>query len=175
MCPPFEAAIHQYVKGQLTGEDLRKLQLHFQVCGVCRYQVNQLRWRSMDGGTIADIAPQQPLPAPPEPKPDLLRQRMAERPAPQKRQMSLGRAVLIGVAVGVGLTMLLAPFVPSVFSVERSRSNIELRHMNGRVKEPSKPTARRQKKQADPAKPGEPMTMKLLTDDPDIVIHWMVE
>jgi hypothetical protein len=184
MCSPFEAAIHQYVNGQLGGEELRRLQLHFQVCGVCRHGANVLRWRSMESGSD-EIAPvvgaiqPEPEPLKIQAQPPSVRQQPPVQQHPKRPPMSMMRALLVGAAAGLAISLLLAPFVPSLFSVERTHSNIEFRHLNGRMEETAKGKANsRRKTKPAPQKtsnPADPITMKLLTDDPDIVIHWTVE
>ena len=172
MCSPFEGAIRQYVRGQLAGEDLRRLQMHFQLCGVCRHQANVLRWRSMESGFSDILSVAEPAQSP---LPETHARKANPAPPPAKQPpMSMLRALAIGATAGLALTLLLASFVPSVFSIERSQSNIEFRHLNGRVPQDPKPASNKTRRAAK-ARHAEPITMKLLTDDPDIVIHWTVE
>ncbi|HKW97754.1 MAG TPA: zf-HC2 domain-containing protein [Bryobacteraceae bacterium] len=175
-CAGYEALIALYVENDLTEEETGQVERHLDACGGCREfaaglresqaAFKALRFESVDESTYAEV------------RAGVLRETSTPRRMPGWRRYAVAAAVALAIVAGwmwqiqrqapVQQPPAIVAKVPPA-SLVHAQAPAERTHHAPRVQH----VARRLK--SKPSFKSEPLLVKMITDDPDVVIYWLVD
>ncbi len=157
-CTGFEHDLALWVEGDLPPGPARRLEEHLAACGACREFVESLRdsqaaWK----GSLAEIA---------EEDLEVVRQRVLSRIRSEepRRRLRAWALAPVGVAAALFFAWMLvsrpAPVTPPLAPVVRPAVPVAQRPRPARMR---------------PRATSAPLLVKLYTDDPEVIIYWIIE
>jgi hypothetical protein len=170
-CREFEALIALDVGGDLNAEEAAAVQQHLAVCSGCQALAEELRESQI---VLKELAADEPDPV----VYSAMRARLLAASEPRRRwvwALAAAAVVIIGLATVVWqyerrLTEIPPPEMARASLPTPSAPELKTRPVHRATRPrrvpPPKPVA---------ARAAEPMVMKLLTDDPNVVIYWIVD
>jgi anti-sigma factor RsiW len=168
-CPAFEPLIALYVAGDATGGEAAQVEEHLPGCAACRELLEDLQTTQ---SSLMDLRTEPVDPA-------LLAAVRAGVLSRIERRRRLVWPWAAALAAAMSLAaILLAPARkpdPPPMPVAVARPPAPAIQPPLRDHPVSRPKVRRPRPRSKPEKPAEPLVVKMLTDDPDVVIIWIVD
>ena len=183
-CRHFEDDLALYVEGDLAGSRHRAVEAHLAGCGACRAFVAELResqavFKRLRGEMVSAAALGD------------VRQRVLAEVAAAQGRLPWGRwlCVVAGLACVVIAVVLhsrprrggeAAPVIKSREATETAQTGWSVRpehsaELTTPARQPAGRRATPPLRGGESAQPKQQIVMKLLTDDPDIIIYWLID
>lgn len=184
-CRRYEEQIALHVGGDLAREEILAVESHLARCASCRALLDELRRTQ---ALLADLGGEQPA----EIVLARVRTRVMARASARGRWRPVAAAAAVFLAVAAGALWRLLPgetagpptwaevrkFMPMPAAPEVSRARRLPAAKPARGRSPAPPGRSRRSSHREPAPPpeqrAEPLVVKLYTDDPEVVIYWIV-
>jgi len=170
ICPEFEADIALYAGGDLPAARIAPLETHLAECADCRVLAEELRagqalLRELREEPVEDAMVAQV-------RRRVLAQIGAARPSRLYWKLALAAALILAVIfvwprhqARIGPAAPMAHVEPAPVAPARRPNIIPVRHG----------VIRRHHRRAPAAQPGPPVLVKFVTDDPNIVVYWLID
>ncbi|HTM49316.1 MAG TPA: zf-HC2 domain-containing protein [Bryobacteraceae bacterium] len=168
-CPAFEPLIALYVEGEASGGEAVQVEQHLPGCAACRElledlqstqsALKDLRMEPVDPALVAAV------------RAGVL------SGIDGRRRLFWPWAAALAAAIGLAAILLAPPRKPGSppMPVAVARPPAPAMEPPRRELPVSRAKVRRPRRRSKPEHPAEPLVVKMLTDDPDVVIIWLVD